>query len=135
MYAIEAYDAQIGTRMSTTPGNYYSSELYVNSNGGDNFYIAYKHPAWVQVAAGTAGDLFLNTWYQLEANTQGTTQEASTQYGANSVSGTDSNYSSGAAGPSLDNNASTTFGYLFIRQNASVVPANSVGSEASGNFP
>ena len=135
VYAIEAYDAQIGTRMRTTPGNYYSNELYVNSNGGDNFYIAYKHPAWVQVVAGTAGDLFLNTWYQLEANPQGTTQEASTQYGASSVSGTDSNYSSGAAGPSLDNNASTMFGYLFIRQNASVVPANSVGSETLGNFP
>ena len=102
VYAIEVYDAQIGTRMSTTPGHYYSNELYVNSNGGDNFYIAYKHPDWVQVATGVAGDLYLDTWYQLEANPQGTTQEASTQYGTYSVSGTDSNYTSGAAGPSLD---------------------------------
>jgi len=135
VYGLEGADAQTGTRMSPTPGDYYSNELYFTLNGTDNFFIAYKHPGWVQVADTVAGNLSLYTWYQLEASPQGSNQAASALYGSYSASGPDSNYLSGPAGPSLDNNSSTMFSYLFIRQYASAVPAYSVGSEIPGNFP
>jgi hypothetical protein len=134
VYGEGANDAQIGTRMSATAANYYSTELYFNHNGTDNIYVAKRSPTWTSLGDVVAGDLYWQTWYQLEANPQGTTQEASTQYGTYTVSGTDSTYSSGAAGPSLELFGSAMFGYTFIRQYAATPPTNSVESEISGNY-
>jgi hypothetical protein len=120
--------------MSAKAANYYSTELYFNHNGTDNIYVAKRSPTWTSLGDVVAGDLYWQTWYQLEANPQGTTQEASTQYGTYTVSGTDSTYSSGAAGPSLELFGSAMFGYTFIRQYAATPPTNSVESEISGNY-
>jgi hypothetical protein len=135
VYGIDSQDAQIGTRMGATGGDEYTSELYFDHNGTDNFYIALHSPGWSPVVDVPAGNMVWNNWYQLEANPVGITQNAGSQYGVYTVSGTDNRYPSGAAGPSLENYGAAEFGYVFIRQYTATVPVNSVGAEMSGSFP
>jgi hypothetical protein len=134
VYGTEANDAQLGFRMSA-PGDEYSAEVYYDDNGTTNFYITEKAPSvWNAVGSVAAGNLFYNTWYQVEASTNGTTQAGSIENGTYSASGTDTTYASGSAGPSLELYGTSMFSDLFIRQYVSTPPTNSVGSETSGSY-
>jgi hypothetical protein len=135
VYGTEANDAQLGFRMSATSGDEYSADVYYNDNGKNNFYITEKAPS-VSNAVGSvaAGNLFYNTWYQVEASTNSATQAGSIENGTYSASGTDTTYASGSAGPSLELYGVSLFGDLFIRQYASTPPTNSVGSETPGTY-
>ncbi|MGA2237292.1 MAG: DUF2341 domain-containing protein, partial [Terriglobales bacterium] len=135
VYGTEANDAQLGFRMSATSGDEYSAEVYYDDNGTANFYITEKAPSVSnELGSVAAGNLFYNTWYQVEASTNSTTQAGSIENGTYSASGTNTTYASGSAGPSLELYGASMFSDLFIRQYASTPPTISVGSETSGSY-
>ena len=135
IYGMESDDALFGFRMGSTPGDEYTAEIYYNYSGSTNFYIANRAPGqWSAVSSVAAGATAYNTWYQVEADTSGTAQASSIENNAYSTKGTDATYTSGRAGPSLEQYGASMFGYVFIHQYASPAPSNSVGSETSGNY-
>jgi hypothetical protein len=135
VYGTESKDAQLGFRMGATPGTEYSADVYFNRNGKNNFYIAEDVPSDSNTLGSVAaGKLFYNTWYQVEASTNGTTQAGSLQYGTYGANGTNNAYPSGRAGPSLELYGATTFSDLYIRQYASTPPTSSAGAETSGSY-
>ena len=135
VYGTEANDAQLGFRMSATSGDEYSAEVYFDDNGKNNFYITEKTPSgWNAVGSVAAGSLSYNTWYQVEASTNSATQTGSIENGTYSAGGTDTTYTSGSAGPSLELYGVSLFSDLFIRQYVSTPPASSVGAETTGSY-